>query len=246
VTFTLFPAIDVRAGRAVRLRQGDFAAETIYDDRPVSVARAFALAGAEWIHVVDLDAARTGEPANLAVVEAIASAVHCRVQAGGGVRSAAAARALLLAGATRVVIGTAAVENPALVEELSGSKPGSVAVGLDARGRQVAVRGWTEGSGHDLLELAKRFGATGVAALIVTEIGRDGTMEGPSLDQLRDVLSETDVPVIASGGVGSLGDLTALAELEAAGRRLGGTIVGRALYEGRFTLGEALQRVQSI
>jgi phosphoribosylformimino-5-aminoimidazole carboxamide ribotide isomerase len=229
----------------VRLRQGDFAAETVYDDDPVGVARAFALAGSEWIHVVDLDAARTGEPANLAVIEAIAAAVPAtRIQAGGGVRSAAAAGALLLAGAARVVVGTAAVEDPGLVDDLCVMHPGCIAVGLDARGRDVAVRGWTEGSGRDLLELASGFEASGAAALVVTEIARDGTMEGPSLDQLREVLAATLMPVIASGGVGSLGDLEALADLEAGGRRLDGAIVGRALYEGRFTLGEALAQVQ--
>jgi phosphoribosylformimino-5-aminoimidazole carboxamide ribotide isomerase len=223
------------------LQQGDFDAETVYDDDPVSVARAFALAGAEWIHVVDLDAARTGEPANLAVIEAIASAVPSRVQAGGGVRSAAAAGALLLAGATRVVLGTAAVEQPSLVLDLCTMHPECIAVGLDARGRDVAVRGWTEGTGRDLLELAAQFSEVGVAALIVTEIGRDGTMEGPSLDQLREVLEVSERPVIASGGIGGLNDLQALAELEAAGRSLSGAIVGRALYEGRFTLAEALE-----
>lgn len=231
----------MRAGRAVRLHQGDFAAETVYDDDPVSVARAFALAGAEWIHVVDLDAARTGEPANLAVIESIASAVPSRVQAGGGVRSAAAAESLLLAGAARVVIGTAAVEDPGLVLDLCVMHPDHVAVGLDARGRDVAVRGWMDGTGHDLLDLAARFADVGVAALIVTEIGRDGTMEGPSLDQLREVLDASALPVIASGGIGGLGDLKALAELEGGGRRLSGAIVGRALYEGRFTLAEALR-----
>ena len=227
----------------MRLHRGDFDAETVYDDNPVGVARAFALAGAEWIHVVDLDAARTGEPANLAVIEAIASAVPSRIQAGGGVRSAAAAGSLLLAGAARVVLGTAAVEDPTLIIDLCTMHPGSIAVGLDARGREIAVRGWTEGTGHDLLDLASRFSEVGVAALIVTEIGRDGTMEGPSLDQLREVLETSEVAVIASGGIGGLGDLEALAELEAAGRRLSGAIVGRALYEGRFTLAEALSAV---
>ena len=243
MSFTLYPAIDVRAGRAVRLRQGDFEAETVYDDDPVSVARAFSLAGAEWIHVVDLDAARTGEPANLAVVEAIATSVSARIQAGGGVRSAAAAGALLLAGAARVVVGTAAVESPGLVRDLCTMHPGCIAVGLDARGREVAVRGWTEGSGRDLVEAAAGFADAGIACLIVTEIGVDGTMEGPSLDQLRAVLDASEVPVIASGGIGGLGDLTALAELEASGRRLAGAIVGRALDEGRFTLAEALATI---
>jgi phosphoribosylformimino-5-aminoimidazole carboxamide ribotide isomerase len=236
----LYPAIDLRAGRCVRLHQGDFAAETVYDDDPVAVARAFAVAGAQWIHVVDLDAARTGEPANLAVVERIAGVVDCNVQCGGGVRSVAAADALLLAGAARVVVGTAAVENPALVDELCARHAGRIAVGLDARGREVAVRGWVAGSGADLVELATRFEASGIAALIVTEIGRDGTMAGPDLDQLRTVVAATAIPVIASGGVGQLADLMALATLEVGGRRLVGAIVGKALYEGRFRLAEAL------
>jgi phosphoribosylformimino-5-aminoimidazole carboxamide ribotide isomerase len=243
VTFTLYPAIDLRAGRAVRLRQGDFAAETVYDDDPVAVARAFAAAGARWIHVVDLDAARTGEPANLAKIEAIASAVPCQIQAGGGVRSVPAAGALLASGAARVVVGTAAVEQPALVEELCQLHPGAIAVGLDARGTRVAVRGWEADAGADLLEHAARFDGAGVAALVVTEIGRDGTMEGPSLDQLRSVLQATEVPVVASGGVGSLADLEALAALRTGERGLAGAIAGRALYEGRFTLAEALDLV---
>ena len=236
----LYPAIDLRAGRCVRLHQGDFAAETVYDDDPVAVAAGFAADGVRWLHVVDLDAARTGEPANLAVIERIARAVECRVQCGGGVRSVAAADALILAGAARVVVGTAAVEHPELVDELCARHPGRIAVGLDARGREVAVRGWVEGSGADLVELAERFEASGVAALIVTEIGRDGTMAGPDLDQLRTVLAATSIPVIASGGVGDLDDILALAALEVRERRLLGTIVGKALYEGRFRLAEAL------
>ncbi len=243
MTFTLYPAIDLRAGRAVRLHQGDFDEETVYDDDPVAVARAFAAAGIEWLHVVDLDAARTGEPANLAKIEAIAAAVPCRVQTGGGVRSVDAAAALLAAGAARVVVGTAAVERPELVEELCSLHPGSVAVGLDARGRDVAVRGWTEDAGLDLVEAVVRFSDLGVSAFVVTEIVRDGTMEGPSIDQLRSVLGATDVPVIASGGVGSIGDLVALADLRVGGRHLAGAIAGRALYEGRFTVAEALERL---
>lgn len=238
--FSVIPAVDVRAGRAVRLTRGDFQAETVYDDDPVKVARAFAAVGADWIHVVDLDAARTGEPANLAVVEAIAANVSSRVQAGGGVRSVEAAGALLLAGAARVVVGTAAVERPQLLDDLCTAHPRQVAVSLDARGRAVATRGWTEASAQDLLAAARSLEDRGVSALVVTEISRDGTMEGPDLDQLSAVLAETTVPVIASGGVGGLGDLAALAELQVGGRHLAGAIVGRALYEGRFTLAEAL------
>ncbi|GMU79897.1 MAG: phosphoribosyl isomerase A [Acidimicrobiia bacterium] len=236
----LLPAIDLRAGRCVRLHQGDFAAETVYDDDPVAVARAFAAAGARWIHVVDLDAARTGEPANLAVIERIAESVDCAIQSGGGVRSEAAASALLLAGASRVVVGTAAVEDPGLVDRLCAEHPGRVAVGLDARGRDVAVRGWVEGSGRDLLDLVSRFEASGAVALVVTEIARDGTMAGPDVDQLRAVVGATTVPVIASGGVGTLADLLVLADLRVGTRRLAGAIAGRAIYEGRFTVAEAL------
>jgi phosphoribosylformimino-5-aminoimidazole carboxamide ribotide isomerase len=237
---TLYPAIDLRAGRAVRLTRGDFAAETVYADEPTAVARAFAVAGAKWIHVVDLDAARTGEPANLAAIEAITATVSCPVQVGGGVRSLETAGALLLAGARRVVVGTAAVEQPELVTDLCASHPGQIAVGLDARGLAVATRGWTESSGADLLERAASLEGAGVAALIVTEISRDGTMTGPDLEQLGAVLEATTTPVIASGGVGGLSDLRALAGLQRAGRHLAGAVVGRALYEGRFSLAEAL------
>jgi phosphoribosylformimino-5-aminoimidazole carboxamide ribotide isomerase len=224
----------------VRLLRGEFAAETVYDADPVEVARRFEADGARWIHVVDLDAARTGDPVNLPTVAAIAGAVACPVQVGGGVRDADAAVALLDVGVRRVVIGTAAVEHPELVDELCRDRPGRVAVGLDARGQEVAVRGWVEGGGADLVELACRFAASGVAALIVTEIGRDGTLEGPDLGQLSGVLAASDVPVVASGGVGTLDDLRALGGLDVGGRRLVGVIVGRALYEERFTLGEGI------
>lgn len=237
----LFPAIDLRDGRAVRLLRGEFGAETVYSEDPVAVAGAYQEAGAPWIHVVDLDAARSGEPANIALVAAIASAVACPVQAGGGVRNPEAAARLIDAGVTRVVVGTVAVEDPAVVEGLCRRYPGQVAAGLDARGSQLAVRGWTETSAVDLTDAARRLGDMGVAALVVTEIGRDGTMAGPDLDQLGSVLSATTLDVIASGGVGSLSDLGSLAALEPApGRRLAGVIVGRALYEGRFSVQEAL------
>jgi phosphoribosylformimino-5-aminoimidazole carboxamide ribotide isomerase len=227
----------------VRLHRGDFDAETVYDDDPVAVARRFADAGARWIHVVDLDAARTGVATNLAVIEAVCAAVPSRVQAGGGVRSAEAAGELLASGAARVVIGTAAVEQPELVADLCVMHPGRIAVGLDARGRDVAVRGWAESGGGDVVELAGRFADSGVTALIVTEIGRDGTLEGPGVDQLRAVLEATELPVVASGGVGTLADVETLRDLRAGGRALAGVIVGRAIYEARFTVEEALAAV---
>ena len=224
----------------MRLLRGEFSAETVYDADPVGVALGFEAAGARWIHVVDLDAARTGEPVNLGTVAAIAEAVGCRVQVGGGVRSVEAARALLDAGVARVVVGTAAVEHPELVDELCAKHPDRVAVGLDARGQEVAVRGWVEGSGTDLVALGQRFATSGVAALIVTEIGRDGTLEGPDLGQLATVLESVDLPVVASGGVGTLADLQALDGLTVGVKRLVGAIVGRALYEHRFTVAEGL------
>jgi phosphoribosylformimino-5-aminoimidazole carboxamide ribotide isomerase len=227
----------------VRLQRGDFAAETVYDDDPVAVARGYADAGASWIHVVDLDAARTGDPQNLTVIEAICANVNCRVQSGGGVRSVEAGGALLGAGVSRVVIGTAAVEHPELVEELATLHPGAVAVGIDVRGRDVATRGWQEGSGVDVVECARRFAESGATALIVTQIERDGTLEGPDTDGLTLVLEAGAVPVIASGGVGTIDDLRTLAALEAGGRGLGGVIVGKALYEARFTISEALAAV---
>ena len=241
--FDLYPSIDLRGGQVVRLQRGDFGAETVYGEDPVGVARAFAAAGTRWIHVVDLDAARTGERVNLAVVEAICAAVPCRIQASGGVRSVEAGGDLLAAGAARVVVGTGAIERPELVEELATLHPGRIAVGLDARGREVAVRGWIDATGEDLLEVAGQLETTGATALVVTEIGRDGMMTGPALDQLGVVLTVTTLPVIASGGVGALEDLVALRRLRAAGRSLAGAIVGRAIYEGRFGVDDALAAV---
>ncbi|MGQ0804602.1 MAG: 1-(5-phosphoribosyl)-5-[(5-phosphoribosylamino)methylideneamino]imidazole-4-carboxamide isomerase [Actinomycetota bacterium] len=244
MTFDVYPAIDLRGGKCVRLQRGDFSAETVYDDDPVAVARRFADAGTRWIHVVDLDAARTGVAANLGVIEAVCAAVSCKVQAGGGVRTAEAAGDLLVSGAARVVVGTAAVEQPDLVADLCVMHPGKIAVGLDARGRDVAVRGWAESGGADLVELAGRFADSGVAAVVVTEIGRDGTLEGPDVQQLGAVLEATEVPVVASGGVGTLADVETLRDLRAGGRALAGVIVGRAIYEARFTVEEALAAVE--
>jgi phosphoribosylformimino-5-aminoimidazole carboxamide ribotide isomerase len=241
VAFELYPAIDLRGGRCVRLYQGDYGRETVYGDDPVTQARAFAAAGAPWLHVVDLDAARTGEPVNRDVVAAITAAVDVPVQAGGGVRDDAAADVLLGAGVRRVVVGTAALDDRGWVRRLAARHPGRVAVGLDARDRDVAVRGWVEGSGHDLVEVARGFDDAGVAALVVTEIGRDGTLEGPDLGQLAAVLDATGLDVVASGGVGTLDDLRALAALDVGGRRLAGAIVGRALYEGAFPVSEAVE-----
>lgn len=235
----LYPAIDLLDGRCVRLYQGDYDRGTVYGDDPVAQALAFEAEGAPWIHVVDLDAARTGAPRNREVVGAIAAAVDVPVQTGGGVRTAGAARALFDLGVARVVLGTAALEQPELVAELAAEH--RVAVGLDARGREVAVRGWLEGSGRDLFDLVESFASSGAEALVVTEIGRDGTLEGPDLVGLGEVLARSSIPVIASGGVGTLDDLRALHALRAGGRSLAGAIVGRAVYEGAFTVAAAVE-----
>ena len=249
----LYPAIDLHNGKCVRLYQGDFTRETRYGDDPLGQARTFVDAGAEWLHIVDLDAARTGEAHNLSHIRDIASAVAAKVQAGGGVRDIAKAQALFDAGVDRVVVGTAAMEDPAFVRHLAVEYPGRVAVGLDARHRhgatpdedtwEVAVHGWSEKSGRYLVETAKKFEDHGVAALVVTEIGRDGTMAGPDLEGLRRVLGVTSLDVIASGGVGELEHLTSLAALDQGGRQLAGVIVGRALYEKHFGLADALLAV---
>jgi phosphoribosylformimino-5-aminoimidazole carboxamide ribotide isomerase len=245
----LYPAIDVRGGRCVRLQQGDYARETIYGDDPVAVALGFVEAGAKWIHTVDLDAARSGDPMNRPVIAAIAEAVApfgVQVQAGGGVRDEASVADLLGRGVARVVIGTAAVENPEFVERVADDFPGGIAVGLDARllssgSYEVAVRGWTEGSGLELFALLRRFEGLGVSAAIITEIGRDGMLTGPDLGGLAQAIQESEIGVIASGGVSSLADLLALDELRSGNRTLLGAIAGKAIYEQRFTVAEALQ-----
>jgi phosphoribosylformimino-5-aminoimidazole carboxamide ribotide isomerase len=242
----LYPAIDLRDGRCVRLRQGDYSDETVYSGDPVEVATEFAKAGAAWIHVVDLDAARTGEAANLGVIAAIVNAVSPlggRVQSGGGVRSLEAADRLWDAGVARVVVGTAAVEDPGLVADLVARAPAGVAVGLDHRNGVVAVRGWVEGSARGVLDAARRAAADGVGVLIVTDIERDGMLGGPDVDGLRSVL-ETVAPdgtaVIASGGVSTVADLEVLARVRSHGTGLAGAITGKAIYERRFTVEEGL------
>jgi phosphoribosylformimino-5-aminoimidazole carboxamide ribotide isomerase len=231
----LYPAIDLRAGRCVRLWQGDFGKETVYGTDPVAVAERFVAAGARWLHVVDLDAAR-GEGSNLDTVLAIAAAVPAQVQTGGGVRDAA----LLVAGVDRIVLGSLAVANRAYAAELIAEYAGRVAIGLDHRDGEVRVRGWEERGDVRLLDAVRWPEFSDAAAFIVTDIGRDGTLAGPDLDGLASVLEITTTDVIASGGVSSLADLEALTSLEAGGRRLAGVIVGRALYEGSFTVEEAM------
>jgi phosphoribosylformimino-5-aminoimidazole carboxamide ribotide isomerase len=222
--------------------EGDFERETVYGDDPVAVARSFAGAGASWIHVVDLDAARTGTPVNRTVVAGVAAAVEgVNVQAGGGVRTLEDAAALIDAGIARVVIGTAAIEHPALVAEAAGKWPGRVAVGLDHRAGEVRLRGWERSGGRLVNDLVPEVVAAGAAAVIVTDISRDGRQSGPDLEGLRDLLDRTGAPLIASGGVSGLADIQALAGVRSGGGLgLLGVIAGRAIYEGALDVASAL------
>jgi len=237
----LFPAIDLHDGGAVRLVQGDFGRVRTYGD-PVALARSYAAGGAHWVHVVDLDAARSGSPVNRAVVLAVARATDLRVQVGGGVRSEADATELLELGIDRVVLGTAAVESPELVRTLAARHPGRVAVGFDHRGAgaELAVRGWERPSGTPLAAALDALAGVDLGAVVVTAIDRDGMLAGPDSDGLRTVLGLTSHPVVASGGVRSGADLESLARLEVQGRRLAGAIVGTALVEGAVTVEEAV------
>ncbi len=223
----------------MRLIRGSFDDEVRYSHDPVSVARSFAEAGAPWLHVVDLDAARTGQPANLDVIAAVCAAVRVPVQCGGGVRSVVAARRLIDVGVARVVVGTAAVERPALICELV-SEGHSVAVGVDSLGDEVAIHGWERSSGLRTGEVLAEAAERGAEAVIVTQISRDGTGEGPDVDGLGEVLAATSLDVIASGGIGQLDHISQLAELTADGKRLAGAICGKALHDGAFTIDEAL------
>lgn len=234
----LYPAIDLRGGRVVQLTQGDFARERIHGDDPVAVAQAFVAAGARWIHTVDLDAARTGQPLNRSLIAAIVAAVAVPVQAGGGVRSAEAAAALAEVGVARVIMGTAAMEDPELVATIASRQ--RVAIGLDVRGREVAVRGWLEGSGVEWPDALRRLADAGAEAVVVTQIDVEGLMGGADTLGLAEVLAATELAVIASGGVGSLADLVALDGIEADGRRLAGAIVGTAIYEGRLAVADGV------
>ena len=233
----IIPAIDLRGGRCVRLVQGDPNRETVYADDPVAVARTFAAAGARRLHVVDLDGAFAGLPSNLSVAAAIAKAVDVPVELGGGIRTMAAIEAVLAAGITYVILGTAAIEQPELVEEACRRFPGRVLVGIDAREGRVAVRGWAEGTDKDAVELAREMRGLGVQQVIFTDIARDGMLSGPNLAALERV-AQAGVEVIASGGVSSLADVRAIASMRERG--VAGAIIGKALYTGAVDLKEAL------
>jgi len=237
----VIPAIDLLDGQCVRLHQGDYDQVTRFSDDPVAQALHWQRQGAERLHLVDLDGARTGEPVNDAAIKAITAALEIPVQLGGGVRSFERAEELLACGLERVILGTVALEQPKLVEQLANRYPSRIVVGIDARNGKVATRGWISESSTEATDLARRFSSSAIAAIISTDIATDGTLAGPNLLALRAMAEASSVPVIASGGIGNLEHLLSLLSLEPLG--VTGVIVGRALYDGRVDLGEALQAI---
>ena len=239
----LFPAIDLKNGRCVRLEQGDMARATVFSLEPAAQAQSFAAQGFEYLHVVDLDGAFAGKPMNAAAVESMLEVVTMPVQLGGGIRDLKTVEAWLGKGVTRVIIGTAAVRDPELVKGAAKKFPGRVAVGLDARDGKVAVEGWAETSQVTVLEIAQRFEDAGVAAIIFTDIARDGLLKGLNLDATIELAESISIPVIASGGFASIEDVKAL--LTPRAKKLAGAIAGRALYDGRLDPAAALALIRT-
>ncbi|PTX54108.1 1-(5-phosphoribosyl)-5-[(5-phosphoribosylamino)methylideneamino] imidazole-4-carboxamide isomerase [Litoreibacter ponti] len=238
----LYPAIDLKDGNCVRLYKGEMDQATVFNDNPAAQARAFQDAGCEWLHLVDLNGAFAGEPVNGAAVEAILSQTSVPAQLGGGIRDMKTIETWLDKGLARVILGTVAVENPDLVREAARAFPGHVAIGLDARDGMVATRGWAEETDIEVTALARQFEDAGVAALIYTDINRDGAMQGPNVEATAKLARAVSIPIIASGGVSSLDDLRALKDT---GAPLDGAISGRALYDGAIDLAEALTVLKS-
>jgi len=233
----LYPAIDLKDGNCVRLLRGEMEAATVFGTDPAAQARAFQDAGAQWLHLVDLNGAFAGHPVNAEAVEAILDALDIPTQLGGGIRDMATIEAWISRGLSRVILGTVAVENPALVHEAAMAFPGKIAVGIDARQGKVATRGWAEETDVNATDLAKKFEDAGVAAIIYTDIDRDGAMQGPNISATEALARAVSIPVIASGGVSSMADLAAL---KATGV-IAGAISGRALYDGAIDLSAALK-----
>ena len=241
----LYPAIDIRGGQAVRLLQGDYERETTYDTDPAAAAKRWASEGAEFLHVVDLDGAKAGEPRNLDAIRRIAATVECPIQVGGGLRDTEAVGAVLEAGAERVVIGTAALRDPEFLDEMLEAHGEGVVVSVDSRAGKVSLSGWTEATGRDVAETVNYLSERGVVRFLCTAIDVDGTMEGPALDELERIAVARTSQIIASGGVGNIGDLHALAELAERASNVEGAIVGRALYERRFTVADGITALRT-
>ena len=239
----LFPAIDLKQGLAVRLEQGDMARATVFNRDPAAQAKAFEQQGFEYLHIVDLDGALAGTPVNAAAVEGILAAVTIPVQLGGGIRDRATVEAWLARAVARIIIGTAAVRDPALVKESARAYPGRIAVGLDARDGKVAVEGWVKNSELSALDIARRFEDAGVAAIIYTDVARDGMLKGLNLEATIALADRVSIPVVASGGLASIDDVRALVAPRA--KKLQGAIVGRALYDGRLDVAEALKLIRA-
>ena len=238
----LYPAIDLKDGNCVRLYKGEMDQATVFNNDPAAQAKAFEDAGCEWLHLVDLNGAFAGEPVNAAPVEAILKTVKVPAQLGGGIRDLATIERWLDKGLRRVILGTVAVENPALVKEAARKFPGQVAVGIDARGGMVATRGWATETDIEATELARRFEDAGMAAIIYTDINRDGAMQGPNVEATADLARAVSIPVIASGGISSMDDLRALKNC---GAPLDGAISGRALYDGAIDVAEAVRLLKA-
>ncbi len=234
----LFPAIDLKNGEAVRLQQGDMARATVFNANPAAQAKEFEQQGFEWLHLVDLDGAFAGKPVNALAVAQILKSVKIPVQLGGGIRNIATVESWLAEGVSRVIIGTAAVREPAFVKEAARKFPGKIAIGIDARGGKVAIHGWAEETQLEAAEVAKLFEGAGVAALIYTDVERDGMLQGLNLDSTIALAESVSIPVIASGGFASIDDVKAL--LSPRAKKLEGAIAGRALYDGRINPAEAL------
>ena len=232
----LYPAIDLKDGQCVRLLHGEMDKATVFGDDPAAQAAKFEAAGCDWVHLVDLNGAFAGQPVNAAAVEAILSRISVPAQLGGGIRDMATIERWLSKGLARVILGTVAVENPALVREAARAFPGQVAVGIDARGGRVATKGWAEETDVMVTDLARSFEDAGVAAIIYTDILRDGAMQGPNIEATEALARAVTIPVIASGGVSSLADLTRLRDTGV----IAGAISGRAIYDGALDLGAAL------
>ncbi len=237
MSFTVYPAVDISEGRCVRLLQGRFGTETVYSDDPLEVALGFASAGARWLHIVDLDGARTGYPANRELILAVVRRASCPVQAGGGIRTEEDVEEVLAAGANRVVLGTLALEDAAAMRRACSRFGERIAVSLDARGGELETHGWTVATGTPVPEAIALFEEAGVSSFIYTDVGRDGTMAGPDLDGLLKVTERTRLPVVASGGIGSLDEVRTIARLRPQG--VAGAVVGRALYDHKFSIREA-------
>ncbi len=241
-SFTIYPAIDIRGGRCVRLIQGDYNQETVYNDDPVAVAKGFVEQGAQFVHLVDLDGAKAGHPVNHELIGRIASEVSVPVQLGGGLRTLADVELLIGLGASRLIIGTAAIEDRAFTEAVLATYGDRVAIGIDARDGYVATRGWLETSQVKAEDLAQELAAKGAETFIFTDISRDGMMQGPNIEAIASIAKASGKDVIASGGVTVLDDLIRLAERQAEG--ISGAIVGKAIYTGKINLQEALLQVR--